>query len=108
MTNMKKIIKEEVNQAVELYKTELNKQSKERLDSYKNELDLSLEHDILENKDEKIIGLIDKKKKEIEINVKNNNKQDKNEKDSYADAAKKLFDACNAKALAAWNEYIKD
>ncbi len=33
---------------------------------------------------------------------------DKNEKDSYADAAKKLFDACNAKALAAWNEYIKD
>jgi hypothetical protein len=33
---------------------------------------------------------------------------DKNEKDSYADAAKKLFDACNAKAWAAWNEYIKD
>ena len=32
---------------------------------------------------------------------------DRNEKESYAEAAQKLFDACNAKVFSSWNDYIK-
>lgn len=88
-----KIIKEEVNQAVALYEKELNKHAKERLNSYKEELDKSLDKDVLENKDKNIISLIDKKKKEIEANVKKNNKQEKKEKDAdYSLRIKSLID----------------
>ena len=88
-----KIIKEEVKQAVNLYEKELNKQAKERIDFYKNELDSSLEQDVLENKDKNIINLIDKKKKEIETNIKKNIKQDKKEKDNeYALRIKALIE----------------
>ncbi len=88
-----KIIKEEVKQAVNLYEKELNKQAKERIDSYKKELDSSLEQDVLENKDKNIISLIDKKKKEIETNIKKNNKQDKKEKNNeYASRIKVLIE----------------
>lgn len=33
---------------------------------------------------------------------------DRNEKETYAEAAQKLFDNCNAKVLAAWNDYFKN
>ncbi len=92
-TKYEKIIKDEVKQAINLYEKELNKIAQKQIELYKKELDSSLEQDVLENKDKNIISLIDKKKNEIEANVKNNNKKDKKEKDvEYASRIKVLID----------------
>lgn len=88
-----KIIKEEVKNTVDAYEKDLNKQVKEKKDAFKEKLDDSLEEDVLTNKDKTIISLIEKKKKENEINIKKNTKKEKKEKDNdYALRIKALIE----------------
>ena len=73
------IINREINNEVSLYKKELENENQEEIYSYKKELEKTIEKDILENKDQKIINLINEKKREIQKRIKKTHRQEKKE-----------------------------
>lgn len=76
-----KIIKSEIKKAVESYDKELKKNIDNQIKTKFIELNNSLDKDVIENNDSKILGYISKQRKEIEKNIKKNTKKEKNEKD---------------------------
>ncbi len=78
----KNIIANEINDAVRSYEKILSQEINEKVTSKNKELNNSLERDILENKDEKILRNIDLLKSQIVTKIKNSNKQEKKESDA--------------------------